>query len=194
EWKKKAIDAAMPQGEQDADNSGDDTLGTNDRSDSDSVNAGSEEPQSKQGNRSDGEREQGLEKQKREPDERSSSPSQGKPKGRGFEIDADNWRQHLVMKADGDGLKSNSSQNVALCIQYEQRFAGIFAWNEFANEVYLLRRPPWDVTGNLNYWRPRKLMDTDVTACTGWLEYCGLSPRMNDVGKIIVRVAEHNRY
>src|SRR5690606_38999062 len=94
----------------------------------------------------------------------------------------------------GDGLKSNSSQNVALCIQYEQRFAGIFAWNEFANEVYLLRRPPWDVTGNLNYWRPRKLMDTDVTACTGWLEYCGLSPRMNDVGKIIVRVAEHNRY
>lgn len=114
--------------------------------------------------------------------------------GRGFKIDAENWRQHLIMKADGDGLKATSGMNVALILQYERRFAGIFAWNSFAAEVYVMRRPPWDISGRPSFWRSRKLQETDIVACAGWLEYTGMSAKINDVGRIIMRVAEHNKY
>lgn len=111
-----------------------------------------------------------------------------------YAIDDANWREHLIMKADGTGLKGNSLQNFALLLQYEQRFAGIFAWNDFAKEVYLMRRPPWDISGNLARWTPRVVNDPDVTSAACWLEYCGMSPKTNDVGKIIQRVAQHNSY
>lgn len=96
------------------------------------------------------------------------------------------------MKVSGDGLKSNSLQNFALLLQYEQRFAGIFAWNDFAKEVYLQRRPPWDVEGT--GWPVRKMNDPDVTAAACWLEYCGMAPKTTDIGKVIMRVAQHNTY
>lgn len=114
--------------------------------------------------------------------------------GRGFQINEENWRQHLIMKADGDGLKSTSGMNAALILQYEARFAGIFAWNDFAQTVYLMRRPPWDMTGTPGHWRPRKLKETDRVACAGWLEYTGMSVKISDMGRIITRVAEHSRY
>lgn len=115
-----------------------------------------------------------------------------RPTGRGYEIDEDSWRQHLIMKADGDGLKGNSLQNFALLLQYERRFKGIFAWNVFAQEVYLMRCPPWEEHRNAGKWTPRPLNDPDVVSTACWLEYCGMSPKVNDVGKIIQRVAQHN--
>lgn len=117
-----------------------------------------------------------------------------RPTGRGFEIDENTWRQHLIMKADGDGLKSNSLQNFTLILQYEKRFAGVYAWNEFAKEVYLMRRPPWDLTGDMNRWRPRTITEPDITATASWMEYCGMSPKVSDIGRVIVRVADHNKY
>jgi len=110
---------------------------------------------------------------------------------RGFGISDQTWRSHLIMKQDGEGLKNNSLQNFALLLQYEPRFAGIFAWNDFAKEVFLLRRPPWDVSEK---FKPRVLNDADVTSAACWLEYCGMTPKTNDVGKVIVRVAQHNSY
>jgi len=115
-----------------------------------------------------------------------------RPTGRGYEIDEASWRSHLIMKADGDGLKSNSLQNFTLILQYEKRFAGIYAWNEFAKEVYLLRRPPWDATGKP--WKDRAVTEPDITATASWMEYCGMSPKVSDIGRVIVRVADHNKY
>lgn len=112
--------------------------------------------------------------------------------GRGYEIDEASWRSHLIMKADGDGLRSNSLQNFTLILQYEKRFAGIYAWNEFAKEVYLLRRPPWDATGKP--WKDRAVTEPDITATASWMEYCGMSPKVSDIGRVIVRVADHNKY
>lgn len=107
-------------------------------------------------------------------------------------INADSWRQYLIMTEKGDTLKASSNQNVALLLQYEHRFAGVFAWNEFAKEVYVMRRPEWDIDAHTRY--PRKLIETDIVACAGYLEYAGLQPKMNDVGRTIVRVAEHNKF
>lgn len=114
--------------------------------------------------------------------------------GRGYQITSEDWRSHLIYKADGTGIKGNSLQNAALMLQYESRFAGTFAWNEFAKEVYLQRRPPWDISGIHGHWIPRKMTEPDVTSAACWLEYCGLSPKANDVGKVIQRVAQHNAY
>lgn len=114
--------------------------------------------------------------------------------GRGFQVDEGTWRTHVIMTKDGDGLKGNSLQNTALFLQYDPRFSGVFAWNDFAKEVYLMRRPPWDISGPQNYWKARKITDPDVTSAACFLEYCGLSPKINDVGRVIARVAQHNVY
>lgn len=125
-------------------------------------------------------------------DDNSSKPP-AKPRGRS-EIDKDNWRAALILNKDGDALKPNSMQNIALMLQFEKRFEGIFAWNEFAKEVYIMRRPIWDTHGENGKWKPRMIIDTDVTSATCWLEYCGLSPKANDVGRVVQRVAQHNSY
>lgn len=104
----------------------------------------------------------------------------------------DTWRSHLVMNADGDALKSTSQQNIALMLQYEARFAGVFAWDDFSKDVCVMRRPDWDLDEYATF--PRRLKETDITACTAWLEYTGLAPKNNDVGRTIVRVAEHNKF
>jgi predicted P-loop ATPase len=132
----------------------------------------------------------------------AAAPDRSRPKvadarqqvGRGYQITEEDFRSHMIMKADGEGLKANSIQNASLLIQYDARFKGIYAWNEFAKEVYLIRRPPWDVSGVHGHWRPRMIADPDVTATAGWLEYAGLSVKTNDVGKVIYRVAQHNSY
>lgn len=113
---------------------------------------------------------------------------------RGTAVDETNWRQHLIPTEKG-GLKSTSLRNFGLVLEYEKRFAGVFAWNEFANQVYLVRRPPWDMRGhNLNQWEPRPLTDNDVTAAAAHMEYCGLSPKRGDMGAIVNQVAEQNSY
>lgn len=127
-------------------------------------------------------------------DDDKPPPTPAALEGRGFQINDQTWRQHMIMKADGDGLKSNSLQNAALLVQYEQRFAGIYAWNDFAKHVYLMRRPPWDVSGDLTKWTPRKMIDADVTATAQWLEYSGMSTKRNDAGAVIDRVAQHNSF
>ena len=109
---------------------------------------------------------------------------------RGFEITEENWRSHLIYKADGDGLKATSLQNFALLLQFEPRFRNVFAWNEFAKEVYVVRRPPWDQDGPASQWRARKITDKDVSSATRWLEYCGMSPKINDIGKVIMDIAQ----
>lgn len=183
-WKAARIEKEMPHGNE---REGETKAGeASQRSGGEDDDSSDEQPHSSE--RGEG----GDNQSSRQADE--DAPSQSVQVGRGFQIDADNWRQHLIMKADGDGLKSTSGMNIALILQYERRFAGIFAWNEFAKEVYLMRRPPWDVSGKPGYWRPRKMIETDIVACAGWLEYTGMAPKINDVGRIIVRVAEHNKY
>jgi predicted P-loop ATPase len=110
------------------------------------------------------------------------------------EIDKVNWRDHLIMNKDGNAIKPNSMQNIRLMLQYEHTFAGTFAWNEFAKEVFIMRRPVWDVSGNMDKWEPRMILDFDITSATCWLEYFGLTPKVNDVGKIIQNIAQHNAY
>lgn len=188
-WKAQQIEKAMPQGK----NDGEDNAGY--RSNHSRSSRDADETSGSNVNVSDASNSvhEGRQEDKENQPSRSNEVATAEI-GRGFQIDESNWRQHLIMKADGDGLKATSGMNIALILQYERRFADIFAWNEFAKEVYLMRRPPWDITGKHSYWRPRKIMETDIVACAGWLEYTGMSPKINDVGRIIVRVAEHNKY
>lgn len=135
-----------------------------------------------------------------EPDKPDNDAPSGEVARR--EINDDTWRDYMIWNKDNSAIKASSIQNVSLFLQYEPRFTGIFAWNDFAKEVYLMRRPPWEVkerTRSLSaqrsdHWTPRLIRDTDVTSACGWLEYCGLSPKRNDVGAVIARVAEHNKF
>lgn len=184
EWKLNRIDAAMPQStrlpETDSSIVG---LGRGNHSEpEEEVAPASEEQQSPDPEESED----------AEEDEQETLPT---AIGRGYGVNEDTWRNHLVMKADGDGLKPTSIVNIGLIIQYSDMFRGIFSWNSFAQDVYLSRRPPWvHDKGRPSSWRPRKLIETDVVSCTGFLEYSGMTPRMNDVGRVIMTVAEYNKY
>jgi len=122
---------------------------------------------------------------------RNSAPE---PFQRGFNITKEDWRKHLIMKADGEGLKSNSLQNAALILQYDDRFENIFCWNDFAKEVFITRRPPWERGGNLAHWTPRPIQDRDVSSATMMLEHCGMSMKVNDIWKVVEDVALGSGY
>lgn len=181
-WKKQQIEAAGPQRSEDDDK--DDHVGA--------PNTGAAQQDTVDANRQDGSG--GKRTAERGVDKAVPQQNIQVQTGRGFAITDETWRQHLIMKADGDGLKPNSLQNFALLLQYEARFAGVFAWNDFAKHVFIMRRPPWDISTNPGKWQPRKMTDPDVTSTACWLEYCGMSPKRNDIGAVIDRVAQHNKY
>ena len=205
-WRTKQIEKKLPQGEQGNGRNEHEIRGTIDETNSDkspdrSGGGGESEagnsslPVSKtDSNDEGGNKRNGAGSKERDDKSRDAETHASEPIGRGFGIDDTSWRSHLIYKADGDGLKSNSLQNFSLILQYEMRFAGIFSWNEFASETYLMRRPPWDISGKQGHWVPRKLTEPDIIAAACWLEYCGMAPKVNDIGKVIMRVAEHNKY
>lgn len=137
---------------------------------------------------------------------KAEAPEEKKPEQRPAvvtkEINDHTWRDFMIMNKDGSAIKSSSIQNISLILQYEPRFTGIFAWNDFAKEVYLMRQPPWEMRESTQalsaqrnpQWSARLIKDTDVTSAAGWLEYCGLAPKRSDVGAVIARVAEHNKF
>ncbi|WP_299078749.1 VapE domain-containing protein [uncultured Paraglaciecola sp.] len=129
--------------------------------------------------------------------EHQSNPQSDEPPApskRHFEIDGENWRNHLIFKADGDGIRGTSLQNINLIMTYDNRFSGLFAWNEFATEVYVMRKPVWDQSEHTGKWVPRMITDNDISSATAWLEYTGLSPKRNDVGSMIMVVAKANAF
>lgn len=103
------------------------------------------------------------------------------------------WEEHLKFTKDGSGLDKSSLHNASLILQYHELFKGIFAYNAFSKEIFLMRRPTWDM-----HWRGKRVArDTDITACASFMEtieHGGVKPRRSDMEAVIARVAEFNQF
>lgn len=105
-------------------------------------------------------------------------------------VSADDWESHLIYTKDGTGLDKSSLLNATLFLQYDALFKGVFQLNDFSKQIWLMRRPPWE-----SRWDGKRMLkDTDVTAVAGFMETVGLKPKRNDMGAVIERVAEFNRF
>lgn len=102
----------------------------------------------------------------------------------------EDWRGQLIMDDHGK-LKPKLLTNAVLQIANNQRIGGTFAYNEFTQSVYLVKRPPW--AKNNGPWIPAPLKDTDVTWLVTELERMGLTFKTQEIGKAIMIAADKQR-
>lgn len=104
-----------------------------------------------------------------------------------------NWRAQLIYNPDGDKLKPKSFENYRLFITHHERLKGVFAFNAFSSETYVMRPPPWEKV-NGHAFEPRPMVDNDVLSCTGYLETMNMAPGTNDAGKAIQLAASSRSF
>lgn len=73
----------------------------------------------------------------------------------------DDWRQRLVRSREGD-CKS-TPHNLMLILENDEELSGLFALDEFANQVTITRNPPWR-GGKAGEW-----LETGATQLAAWL-------------------------
>lgn len=102
-----------------------------------------------------------------------------------------NWRQHLIM--DGDGkIKPKLATNWKWMLRGHPEMRGVFAWNDVAQGVFVMRRPLWQPGDTA--WRPRPLLDSDNFNAATWLEKHGMTPKKSEARDSIKVVAQMARY
>lgn len=87
------------------------------------------------------------------------------PTGGGGEGDLAPWRKNLVLNRDH--RIEGSLHNVQLILENDERLAGVFWLDEFANQILLHRDPPW-AGGNRH-----EFTDQDGCELAAWLQHPG---------------------
>ncbi|MDY3551421.1 VapE family protein [Gemmata sp. JC717] len=103
------------------------------------------------------------------------------------------WRARLIPgKEVAEGhpfpFEKKSKANAFLFLKHHHRFDGILCYNEFSDDVMLVRRPPWD-EGDFS---PRSIRDDDFFMFTAHLEYCGVTVGKDTAADAALRVAKEN--
>jgi predicted P-loop ATPase len=112
---------------------------------------------------------------------------------KGEPVDDTDWRTGLVYSSGDDPkLKPKALQNIMLFVQHHKQLAGVFAYDDFAKQVVLLRRPPWWPANE--DWTPRALQDEDLVRCTGFLETLHLTPKVTDTTNAIIAAAVAQKF
>lgn len=100
----------------------------------------------------------------------------------------ENWKRLLLFNEDEE-IEAKSYRNASLYLINEKSVAGLFVYDEFADRVFLSRRPRWEEnTGEL--WADRVLEDVDATRATGWLEGYGVKLKPTEVQRCIIDAAK----
>lgn len=103
------------------------------------------------------------------------------------------WRARLIAgKEVAEGhpfpFEKKSKVNAYLFLKHHPRFEGILCYNEFSDDVMLVRRPPWEEAD----FAPRSIRDDDFFMFAAHLEYCGVSVGKDIAADAALRVAKEN--
>lgn len=101
------------------------------------------------------------------------------------------WRMELSYTEDGK-LRGGSTKNAILKLSYEDRYRGLFAWDDFASRVTVTREPPWRLTRGGPY--PRAMADDDVISLKADIEAMGITQKKNDIGAALLVASKLHRY
>ena len=104
---------------------------------------------------------------------------------------ADNWRANLLYNEEGK-LKPRTNQNFKWMLRGHEDIRGVFAWNEMARDIFVVKRPPW--LHKKGDWQQRKITDDDVINTVGFLECVHLSPRAGEALSAIALVSKDYSY
>jgi predicted P-loop ATPase len=106
------------------------------------------------------------------------------------EEEANAWKAELLYN-DEEKLKPKSTKNYLLFLTHHPDVKGVFVYNEFARETFVMRRPPWEKRNS--DWQPRKINDHDAVHAAAWLETMGMSPRVSEIAQAITTAAQEIR-
>ncbi|QEH36522.1 DNA primase TraC [Aquisphaera giovannonii] len=101
------------------------------------------------------------------------------------------WRTKLIPgKEVAEGhpfpFEGKSKTNAYLFLKNHLRFAGLLCYDEFADQVMLVREPPW---GEAEF-APRAIRDDDFFMLAANLEYCDISVSKDTAADAAIRVAK----
>lgn len=104
------------------------------------------------------------------------------------------WKARLipgkkVMEGCPFPFESKSKTNAYLFLKHHPLFAGLLCYNEFADQLMLVRRPPWETSPD---FEPRSIRDDDFFMLAAHLEYCDIHVSKDTVADAAVRVAKEN--
>lgn len=109
------------------------------------------------------------------------------PRGNNF----DDWRDHLLMNEEGR-IKPRSINNVIWFMRGHPDMRGLFAYDEFARDIFLTREPVWTSQPMNGEWMPRSLRDEDITEIRASLEAWHLTPTKGDACDAVLVAARDN--
>lgn len=79
------------------------------------------------------------------------------------------WQGKLSVTEDGE--PKATTNNIALFLRHRPEWAGVLAFNERANDIVFMKRPPFDdFSGPTDAVFPRRVKDVDYTRIEMWLE------------------------
>jgi len=100
------------------------------------------------------------------------------------------WNSWLTEDKKGN-LVSTSLKNAILYMLYHQDFKGVFAYDEFKQDVVILKCPPWD---DESKFKVSTISDVAITQTAATLEDYGLNCTIDKAAKAIDVVAQENKF
>lgn len=115
-------------------------------------------------------------------------PSQEMIVKRNEEVEA--WPEREQLIVDEDGVNKKVGYNWTLFTRTHPQLRGVFRLNTFANNIELMRPPPWD-----NGKFPRFIRETDYTFLAHWFEQMWRSPmKVSPLREAVAAAAYAARY
>lgn len=104
------------------------------------------------------------------------------------------WKTKLAKRKNGEPY--GDERNVIIALEESSELVGAFEYDDFADQIKLLRPPPWlvrEVTQSA--WKPRIIEDRDRIELQAWLQGEGLNVGKSSVIQdSIIAVAQRWRY
>lgn len=100
------------------------------------------------------------------------------------------WKTKLAKKKNGEPFADE--RNVMFALENAPELLGAFEYDAFADQIKLLRPPPWLVTEIAqNAWKPRVWADSDRIELQSWLQQQGLQINKGNVVQDSVIAVAH---
>lgn len=104
----------------------------------------------------------------------------------------DAWKADFVTNEEGSP-KPGVSKNWALLLEHHPAMNKALAYDAFALQIMLLRRPAWERdTGEP--WQPRPIRESDYQNAVMWLETLHMTPKVATIQPVVFSVAEKYTY
>lgn len=107
----------------------------------------------------------------------------------------DAWKNFLIpgngtLEGFPNGFKKKSRTNAEMFIQYHEKLAGVFIYNEFADQVMVAKCPPWE---DQELFKPCPISGNDFHSITAYLERLGIEVSKDTAADCALAVAHKNK-